>query len=83
MPNKPTSIEVTTFKPTWNPHIEPIKFIMKIINPPITEFTTNLIIAFNGTENTFPIIHKAIIHPKIIKPFEKSNFYHHTFNKYL
>ena len=28
----------------------------------------------------FPIIHKTIIHPKITKALEKSNFYHHSFS---
>ncbi len=67
------------FNPTWKPKALPTKLIIKINNPPKTEFTINLKIAFNGIENIFPTIHRAIIQPKIIINVEKSKFYHHTF----
>lgn len=70
----PTNIAVTIFKPIWKFHTAPIKFIININSPPKTEFIINLNNAFNGTENIFPIIHKTIIHPKITKALEKSNF---------
>lgn len=76
----PTNIAVTMFKPIWKFHTAPIKFIININSPPKTEFIINLNNAFNGTENIFPIIHKTIIHPKITKALEKSNFYHHSFS---
>lgn len=76
----PTNIAVTIFKPIWKFHTAPIKFIININSPPKTEFIINLNNAFNGTENIFPIIHKTIIHPKITKALEKSNFYHHSFS---
>ena len=76
----PTNIAVTIFKPIWKFHTAPIKFIININSPPKTEFIINLNNAFNGTENIFPIIHKTIIHPKITKALEKSNFYHPSFS---
>ena len=76
----PTNIAVTIFKPIWKFHTAPIKFIINNNSPPKTELIINLNNAFNGTENIFPIIHKTIIHPKITKALEKSNFYHHSFS---
>lgn len=80
IPKRPTNTAVTTFNPIWNPHAEPIRFIINISSPPNTDFTINLNNAFNGTENIFPTIHKTTIHPKITKALEKSNFYHHSFS---
>lgn len=79
-PRRPTNKDVPTLMPIWKPHIEPTKFIINISKAPKTEFIISLIIAFNGTANILPIIHKTIIQLKIIKILEKSNFYHHTFN---
>lgn len=79
-PKRPTNNDVPTLMPIWNPHTDPTRFITNISNAPKTEFIISLTIAFSGTANILPIIHKTIIHPKIIKTLEKSNFYHHTFN---
>ncbi len=79
IPKTPTKIAVAIFKPIWKPKVLPTKLMKKIRIPPKIEFTINFIIAFKGMEKTFPTIHKTIIHAKIVKPLEKSKFYHHSF----
>lgn len=65
--------------PIWKLKAPPIKLIIKINNPPKTELAISFKIAFRGTENIFPKIHKPIIQIKIVITVEKSKFYHHTF----
>lgn len=78
IPNIPTNNAVPILRPIWNSNALPTKLIKNIINPPKIELATNLKIALNGIENTFPIIHSIAIHPKIIIAEEKSKFYHPT-----
>lgn len=63
-PNIPTTIAVTIFRPIWNPHIPPIKFIINISIPPKTEFSISLNKAFSGTAKILPIINNNNIHAK-------------------
>lgn len=77
IPKSPTIIAVAKFKPIWKLNAPPIKFIINISPPPKIEFNISLLIAFNGTENIFPIIQKTAMHPKIINIFVISKFYHY------
>ena len=62
----------------WKLNSCPIRFIIKINMPPNTEFNISFPIAFSGIENTFPIIQKATIHPKIINTLKMSKLYHQS-----
>lgn len=52
------------FNPIWNPNILPIKFIIKIRIPPITEFAIIFIIYLIGNIKNFPNINKQMTHAK-------------------
>ena len=60
-PNNPINIEVTTFRPMWNPKFAPITFIANISIPPKIEFNINFIIFFRGNINIFPKMNKKIM----------------------
>lgn len=60
-PKNPINIEVTIFRPMWNPKFAPIIFIINISIPPKIEFSTNFIILFRGNINIFPKMNKKIM----------------------
>ena len=76
IPKIPTKIEVIKFNPIWNSKKEPIKLIINIINPPSTEFITNLHIIFIGTINILPNINKKNIHAMYVIILLKSILNH-------
>ena len=72
----PTNIEVIKFNPIWKLKKDPIKLIINIVNPPRTEFKTNLSIVFIGTINIFPNMNKKKIQAIYVIILLKSNLYH-------
>ena len=64
IPSIPVTSAVIAFNPIWNWNKFPIKFTIKINNPPNNEFPIIFNINLIGNKKNFPIINKNNIQPK-------------------